>query len=327
MPTVVLANNIGQPTNEVQAQTQKVRFSPVTVNKDGGITPAKELPVLPDEIKPLEPTLEAAVETVEPPKTEVKAPDVKKMQDEERFQALARREKAMRNKIRESEAELAKYKAQATELEQAKLREEQYKSEAQKRDERLKTDPIGFLTEQGYTTDQITQAMLNQPGPESQMIKALSEKIARLEESQQKEIERQQKDATENYNNALKTIQRNVDSLVASNPEFETIKASEAQKSVTNYIEKVWKAEGIMLDVEDAAKEIEDYLTDQAINLAKLKKVQGKLKPAAPAAPKAAVPAPAATAKPVTLTNKVAQNTRPLSARERAILAFKRELK
>ncbi len=324
MPQITLSNSIGQPTTEQVAQTIKPRFSPVTVSSEGSVTPAKELPTT--QAQPA--TLEAAAEIKEIAKTAPVAPKpgVKQTQDEERFQAIARREKAMRAKIRESEAELNKYKAQATELEQFKQREEQYKIQDQQRQERLKLDPVGYLTDQGFTPDQITQALINQPGPESQAIKTLTDKILKLERDQQEAIKRQEQEATSSYQNGLKTIQRNVDTLVASNPEFEMIKASEAQKSVTNYVEKVWKTEGIMLDVEEAAREIEDYLTDQAVNLAKINKVRGKL---APQAPKQAPIAQkqAAPVKSPTLTNKTAQNTRPLSARERAILAFKRELK
>lgn len=319
MPTITLANNIGQPTSEVQAQTIKPRFSPVTVSSTGDVTPSRELPrqeyILAETSIPAEQKIDT--------KSPQKPANPKTMQDQERMEAIVRREKAMRAKIRDSETELAKYKSQAVELEQFKLREENYKQEAADRKTRMDMDLVGYLTEQGYSPDQITEALINRPtGPESPAVKALTDKILKMERDQQDALKRQDQESTANYQNALKTIQRNVDKLVLDKPqEFEAIAASEAQASVTSYIEKVWKAEGIMLDAEDAAKEIEDYLTDQALGLAKLSKVQARMKPAAPKQPE-----PVATAKPVTLTNSVKQNTRPLSARERAILAFKREL-
>jgi hypothetical protein len=320
MPTISLANSIGQPTQEVQAQTIKPRFSPVTVSSSGDVTPAKELPPQGYIPEPTSVPQTAAKDETKPP---VKAPPAKTMQDQERMEAIVRREKAMRAKIRESETELAKYKTQVAELNDLKQREEQYKIADQQRKERMDIDLVGYLTEQGYNPDQITQALINRPtGPESPAVKALTEKILKMERDQQEAIKRQESESTANYQNALKTIQGNVDKLVASNPqEFEAIAASEAQASVTSYIEKVWKAEGIMLDHEEAAREIEEYLTDQALGLARLGKVQARLKPAAPK--QTAAPA----AKPVTLTNAVKQNTRPLTSRERAILAFKRELK
>lgn len=315
MPTISLANSIGQPTTEVQAQTQKVRFSPVTVSSEGQITPAKELPpqgYVPEPTSTPEP-IAAKPEVKTPPK----APD-KQNQDAERMNAIIRREKAMRATVREKEAELAKYKTQAEELEQLKQQD-------LIRQEKEKADPIAYLMERGYDADQITQALINRPGPESQAVKQLTEKILKMERDQQESIKRQEAESTANYQNALKTIQRNVDKLVTDNPqEYEAISASEAQQSVTNYIEKVWKAEGVMLDTEDAAKEIEDYLTDQALGLAKLNKVQSRLKPSP--AKQAAQPTQT-PAKPVTLTNLVKQNTRPLTAKERAILAFNRQLK
>jgi hypothetical protein len=315
MPQVFMSNSIGQPTTEQVAQTQKVRFSPVTVDKAGGVTPAKEIS---GEFRE---TPAEASSPQETPKTEPKPKDPKQMQDEERFAAIVRREKAMRIKAREQESELAKYKAQVAEIEQFKLREEEYKQQELQRQERIKADGIGYLLEQGYTTDQITQSLLNQPGPESQLMKSLEAKISKLEKEQQDNIKRQQQEADNNYQNALKTIQRNVDKLVESNPEFEAIQAYAAQKQVTNYIEKVWKAEGEMLDVEDAAKEIEEYLTEQAVGVSKLKKVQSKLAPPTPKPIQQAAP------KSPTLTNRTAQTTRPLTAKERAILAFNRQLK
>ncbi len=314
MPTITLANNIGQPTTEQQAQTQKVRFSPVTVSSEGAITPAKELP--PQGYVPEKTSVQEVVTPKVETKPQPKAPD-KQSQDAERMNAIIRREKAMRATVREKEAELAKYKTQAEELEQLKQQD-------LARQEKEKADPIAYLMERGYDADQITQALINRPGPESQAVKQLTEKILKLERDQQEAIKRAESESTANYQNALKTIQRNVDKLVSSNPqEYEAISASEAQQSVTNYIEKVWKAEGIMLETEDAAKEIEDYLTDQALGLAKLNKIQSRLKPPAP---KQTTPAPATT-KPVTLTNSVKQNTRPLTSKERAILAFNRQLK
>lgn len=320
MPTVVLSNSIGQPTTEVQAQTQKVRFSPVTVNNEGSVSQSKELPV-----QSSAPETPVKVQETAPEPAAPKAKDPKQMQDEERFAAIVRREKAMRAKVREHETELAQYKSQVAELAEIKRQAEELKQQETLRAERMKLDPIGYMTEQGFSSDQITEALLNQPGPESRLVKSLEAKILKLEQDRVADIKRQEELEAKNYKTAISTVQRNVEKLVTNNPEFEMINANDASKSVTTYIEKVWKEEGIALEAEEAAKEIEDYLLDQTVAAAKLKKVQQKigLQPK-PATPKQVVP-PAA--KPVTLTNKVASNTRPLSARERAILAFKRELK
>lgn len=323
MPTVTLANSIGQPTTEIQAQTHKSHIAPVQITADGTIinpnVPQKvpESQVLDTQITP-----KAPVTQPEPPKT------TQKMQDEERFAAIIRREKAMRAKVREYEEREAKTKTQyETDLAAARA-EIASSAEARQLQEKLK-DPnnaINVLTDMGYTDDQITQMLLNKPGPESQLIRSLSDKIAKMEQNQQDQFKRQQEEANANYQSALKTIESNVNKLVRTNPEqFEVLAANEAQKSVVSYIEKVWKEEGVMLDPEEAATEIEDYLTEKSLGVAKLKKIQSKLAPKAPAK---AIEAPAPTSGPApTLTNKVKQNTRPLTARERAIQAFNQNKK
>src|ERR1700722_169807 len=253
MPEIILTNSIGQATGEVVAQTQKPQIIPLRVSPEGAVS-QQESPK----------TLEAAVEQQEQSKTPPpRRQDPKVMQEKERMDAIVRRERAMRNQIRESqareqeaktqyEAREAAYKAQLAEAEQAKS----FKAS-------LDSDLIGTLTNAGYTTDQITQALINQPGPESQLIKSLSDKIAKMEKAQQDHFKAQQDEASKNYQQALNTIERNVNALVAKNPEFEVTKASGAQKKVVSYIEKVWKDEGIMLDVEDATKDVEEYLTEE----------------------------------------------------------------
>ncbi len=319
MATITLANAIGQPTTEIQAHTQKQHVAPVQIAADGTIINPN---LAKRESIPEQPTLEQKipVTTPPPPKT------TQKMQDEERFAAIIRREKAMRAKVREYETRetetRTKYEA---DLAAAKA-EIAASAEAKQLQERLK-DPenaLNVLTDMGYTDDQITQMLLNKPGPESQLIRSLSAKIAKMEQAQQDNFKKQQEEASANYQNALKTIESNVNKLVRANPDqFEVLAANEAQKSVVSYIEKVWKAEGVMLDPEEAATEIEDYLTEKSLGVSKLKKIQAKL---APKPQQKAQPAPAKQPSP-TLTNKVAQSTRPLTARERAIQAFNQNKK
>jgi hypothetical protein len=308
MPQIALVNSIGQPTGEIQAQTQKPQIIPVRVSSEGGVSH-------PQEQKEQPKTLAEAVEQKQAPK----APDKRQSQDDERMAAIVRREKQMRQRIREQEereiktrqdyeAKEAQYKAQLEEASQAKSIQEG-----------LKTDLIGTLTSAGYTPDQITQALINQPGPESQLIKSLSEKIAKMEKAQADHFKAQQEEASKNYQSALTTIERNVNKLVNGNPEFEATEAYGAQKKVVNYVEKVWKEEGVMLDIEDAVKDVEDYLTEEAAKVARIKKIQAKIAPKPQV--KQAQAAPVAQKTP-TLTNKMGIHSKPLTARERAIQAF-----
>jgi hypothetical protein len=338
MPQIVLANNIGQPTGEIQAQTQKSTMKPITVNADGtlnnpNIKVTEEAKTQLTQALAGEPVTEAPTETpiaVETPAPEPVKQNLAKSQEDERMAAMIRREKAMRARVREYEAKEAAARAEFEAKETAYRTQIEEAQSAKQWQERLKTDLIGTLSEAGYTTDQITQALINQPGPESQLIKSLSDKIAKMEQAQQDNFKRQQQEAESNYKNALKTIEGNVNKLISQNPEFELTQASDSTKKVVSYIEKVWKDEGIMLDVEEAAKDVEEYLTDEAIKLARLKKVQTRIAPPAPKpTPKAAAPAGTTPApkQATTLTNKMGVHGKPLTAKERAILAFKGQLK
>jgi hypothetical protein len=322
MPIVTLANSIGQPTQEIVAQTHKQHIAPVIMGADGTVInpnlPQKtpETPVLEQQTAPKIP-----VKTPAPPQK-----STQQMQEEERFAAIIRREKAMRAKVREYEERETKTRTQYEADLAAARAEAASAAEARQLQERLK-DPenaLNVLTDMGYTDDQITQMLLNKPGPESQLIRSLSAKISKMEQAQQEQFKRAQEEAKNNYDSALKTIESNVNKLVRQNPdEFEVLAANDAQKSVVSYIEKVWKEEGVILDTEEAAKEIEDYLTEKSLAVSKLKKIQARTGVKPPPRQAAAVqsqPSP-------TLTNKVKQSTRPLTARERAIQAFNQNRK
>jgi hypothetical protein len=94
-------------------------------------------------------------------------------------------------------------------------------------------------------------------------------------------------------------------------------------------IEKTFKEDGILLSVEEAAKEVEDELVSQLSKYAqKIKKLQQKFAPQSKAAPQQPVNNKTAGQQQQpgkTLTNSMGAS-RPLSTRERAILAFENKL-
>jgi hypothetical protein len=220
---------------------------------------------------------------------------------------LARKEKALRQR------ELAL---------QAKERETQSAQVGKVSLTDIKADPFKYLNEAGVTYEQLTQqpqAATPQDELKAQIAK-LEEKLSGFEKSRTEE-------RTEEYNQALKVIEGDVNLLVDSDNAYETIKATGSQKQVVALIERVFKDEGVVLDVTEAAKLIEDKLADQTIaqvqKFSQLSKVKSKLAPAAPSEP-AKQPESKGTSK--TLTNAMGVS-RPLSARERAILAFNNQLK
>lgn len=183
----------------------------------------------------------------------------------------------------------------------------------------FKEDVGKALAEAGISYDQLVESQLADPkSPEQQKIAALEERLAKFEASSQEQ-------ANTAYQQALKQIERDTDLLVSSDPAYETIKATGSNKEVVNLIEAVFKAEGHVLTVEEAAKEVEDLLTERSIEsvkkLSTLSKIREKLEPKPQPQAEREVP----QARP-TLRNNMT-STKPLTPRERAILAYEGRLK
>ncbi len=195
--------------------------------------------------------------------------------------------------------------------------------------DRLQKDPIGTLLEKGFTYEQLTEAALNGPRQEDMHtqneLRLLREEIAKLKgdtESTKKSFEEQQ---TAQRQQAERQIRSDVVRLVQQDPTFETIKETRSVGDVVELITKTFDEDGILLTVEEAAQQVEEYLIDEALKLSRLKKIQQRLQPsnAATSPQKPTVQSQQQQMK--TLTNSVGSN-RPLSAKERALLAFEGKL-
>lgn len=185
--------------------------------------------------------------------------------------------------------------------------------------DRLRTDALGVLGEQGITYDQLVQAALNQPTPEQQQIQALQKKLEAFEASQV-----QNQDAS--YKQAVAQIKSDATKLIDNNPQYETIKAQRAHDAVVSLIEQTYKADGTLLSVEEASEQVENYLVEEAIKLASLPKIRAKLNPAQLSTEQPAMPGkPTLTNQPQikTLTNAaMANSSKPRTAAERRARAI-----
>jgi hypothetical protein len=193
--------------------------------------------------------------------------------------------------------------------------------------EKLKQDPIRTLLESGLTYEQLTEAAINGPRQEDMHtqneLRLLREEIAKLKgetESTKKSFEEQQ---TAQRQQAERQIRSDVVRLVQQDPAFETIKETRSVGDVVELITKTFDEDGILLTVEEAAQQVEDYLIDEALKLSKLKKIQQRMQPASTQPQKSTAQPQQQQMK--TLTNSVGSN-RPLSAKERALLAFEGKL-
>lgn len=229
------------------------------------------------------------------------------------FVALAKQERAIRRARQEFKAEQDAWK--------------QEKANFISRDE-IKSNPLKILADLGISNDHLVELQLNQASPDPNQ--ALHDKIAELESKLSGVNEEFTKRDTASYNAAVNQIRRDVEMLVDSDERFETIKAeSEFDKksgteAVVELIKRVFDAEGTILPVEEAAQMVEEKLLEREFSrvqrLSKLTKIQKRLSP--PAEPQAEA-SQAQQPQTTTLTNSSSVQ-RPLSARERAVLAFER---
>lgn len=207
-----------------------------------------------------------------------------------------------------------------------KAREDAWKQDQAKfisKDELL-ADPLKVLSEAGITYDKLTESQLSQLNPDPNQ--ALLDQIAELKARLEGVDETFKKRDSQAYDAALNQIRSDVGLLVDSDPAFETIKATGQSEDVVDLIKRVFDAEGTVLPVEEACKLVEDKLVDREFErvqkISQLSKIKSRMEPPAEI-PEEATLGQQPTIKTQTLTNQGSLQ-RPLSARERAILAFKK---
>jgi len=264
-----------------------------------------------------------AIKNPEEPKTEVDPETIKQ------FENLKRQERQMRLRAQQRERQLKEREIAL------KAKEEAFQQQSQSPQtkgfipqDRLKQDPMSVLAEAGVSYDDLVQQIINQK-PEDPRLNAqlsgLKAEIQALKDQAEQYRKLQIEQQDQSYKAAVNQIRMDVKNLVTQDPEFETIKVTNSINDVVQLIEEVYKKDGILMTVEEASREVENYLVDEALKLTKIQKLQKKLQPnVTPKQPQSVPPKQPQPMK--TLTN-AASSGRKLSARERAILAFKGELK
>lgn len=326
----------GEPTthNRVQVTTQPPaqvvhNQSNITPEEMGAIQAPKSTTTGQEEL-----SADTAVETTLE-ETKPKQPTSEEEAANRRFIALARQEKALRAKEQAIKAREAELEAKSAALQvPAQIDTSKYISRDQ-----FKNDPLSVLAEVGLSYDELTQQILNQPTKDPRVeaqFNELRNEIKRLNEANEQARKSSEEQQTQSYQAAVKQIEVDVTSLVDKDPTFATVRAEGRQKDVVELITETYKQDGVLLSVEEAAQQVEDYLVDHVVGayekLTKIEKIKKRLEQLN------ASNGQATSAKPVseqpkqqqqqmkTLTNNVS-SSRQLTARERAMLAFKNELK
>lgn len=236
------------------------------------------------------------------------------------YVALARKEKALR-----SQAQALKTREDAL-----KARESEYETNyipKSKLTERFKSDPMGLMQEHGLTYDQLTNLILNQPSVQDQALQKLQAELQEIKSSQARAQQQSEEQQTKAYEQAVNQIRNDAKLLIASDASFETIKETGSEEAVVELIRETFDKSGVLLNVEDAAKEVEDYLVEEALKYAQLKKVQAKLNP--PTVGEALKQQINEKPQIKTITHAITASTKPSSdkdRRARAILAAQGKL-
>lgn len=257
---------------------------------------------------------------VEPPKVEDPI--------SKQYAILARKEKQLRAQIAAQKQQLQQER-DALEKQKAELSRPTFDESKYISKDRLLLDTFGVLEENGLSYDELTNRAMTRQQLDPRVQRQLeqqAQEIKALRDAQDQANKSYQEQQQQQYKQALEQIRSETKQLVEVSPEFETIKETGSVDDVVELIEKEFKASGRLITVEEAARAVEDYLTEEAVKIAKLKKIQQKLNPVAQGQTQSPVAnAAAAQKQPLkTLTNAVG-STRPLSAKERAVLAFKGE--
>lgn len=204
-----------------------------------------------------------------PPAASEATPSAEKKDDflSPKFAALARQEKQIRQ-------ERERFKAEREQWE----REKSAHLNGYIPKDKLKSNFLGALEDAGSSYDEVAQQLLNSPAAQvDPTIRALQAKISQLEANQLASNKKQEETQTTAYKQAVDTIRNKVTGMVQSNPEFEMIKALDQTEAVVALIEETFKSEGYVMSEEEAAKEVEEHLAEEAYKMAGLEKIKKRL--------------------------------------------------
>lgn len=279
--------------------------------------------------KPTE-TIDNSTSTEETPKPTEETKPTKDPAVERQFAEIARQERILRAKANKQQLELK------TREDALKAREDAINARSREYDQgyiskdKLKADTLAALAEANVSYDEVTQQLINQQPSNPRVdahIARLEAKIAQLVEANETSQKTQQEAQQASYKAALRQIERDASALVKADPTtYEAIAKTGSIRDVVELIEQTYQKDGIVLDVEEAANEVENYLVEEGIStISKIEKIKRRLAQTATSTPasKQAQQTPAGTQKPQstmkTLTN-AASSSRKLSAKERAIM-------
>lgn len=336
-PTLTGSNSIPTPsTQAVQARERaiaKLMGSPQPEVQNQNQVQPEELQVVKEvdsqQIEKLEETeLQAQPEKEEPKRLDEKLSN--------QYAVLAKKEKALRIKAQQQEQQFkAKEEALKQREEQLTQKDTQYNQGYFSKDS-VKQNPLQVLEDAGVTYEELTQQILNQQAENPRVnatIAKLEAKIKQLEDKTQASEKSYEEKQQQSYQQAINQIRRDVVNLVTQDSQFETIRntGKSSVDEVVKLIELTYKEDGVIMDIEDAASQVEQELEKRLFNVfdktEKFKKrYASSTSKQTQAESQAQTPAPTKQIPTIKTLTNASSGSRQLTARDRAILAFKGEL-
>jgi hypothetical protein len=189
--------------------------------------------------------------------------------------------------------------------------------------DKIKGNALGLLDvikQSGVPYEELANVMMAEASGVSPEVLALKEKVAELEKGFENKLTERDAQAEKQI---LAELRKETDILVSqSGDEYEAIRGTNSQKKVVDLIHKTWQKTGEVLDVQEAAKLIEQELIEDARKYIGFKKAHPPLEDNATTQQVAQSQQPQLK----TLTNRNTASV-PLSRKARAMAAFNGSLK
>lgn len=255
----------------------------------------------------------AAVETVTQPQAEATVPSSRTL--DPKLEQYARQERALQQQRRDLDEDRKKWAA-AQDEQRAK-----YISK-----DRLTSDPLSVLEEAGYNHAQIAE-MLGNASNQDPALRALRAELRAIKDQQEQSSKNNEEVVKQQYNQAVAQMRRDIESIVGANPDtFESISREGMHDAVVALVEETFNKEGYVMDLTEAANQVEQYLVDHAIKM-----VQGNKKMQSRLQTQPSKAADTGSAQPKTITHGMQQASpspklSDKERRERAIAAFQGKL-
>lgn len=210
------------------------------------------------------PQAEALEEQIVEPVVEPTVKEKKEDPAAARFAALARREKQLRSREKELESRLAELESK---MNQAAPKEPEVREPSI--EELLKRNPLDALKKYGWNFEKLTDLQLSEGKaiPQEIQLQLLKEEIDNKYNGEIKTLkekleaqERQKQE--EKLNQQIESFKSQITSTIEGG-DYPLTKANKATEVVYNLIEQHYDETGRILDIKEAADEVEKYLNDE----------------------------------------------------------------